>query len=124
VRHPAFVQNDKGGFDIAVNPSLITDGCCLGTFVDHLTKSSIAGDGKTILPYAFGKRARDMKRIKRQYSPPFGLNPKSLLIITRICHWENAMRISMQQNVYVDRQNCSCSLCRLSAKYSPLQCLT
>lgn len=93
MRQPQMVKPQKCVFDIGVDPGFLPAFGAFRTQADHARKVAVASHNKTVLPYGFGERFRDVKAIERQDRTMLWLNPERFLILTRIRHGENAVGI-------------------------------
>jgi hypothetical protein len=102
---PQPVQVQKGGFDFAVDPCLAPAIDAFGAQADDPGKIAVDADDETVLPDRLRQRFGNMELIERQNRPLLRLDPEGLLVFPRVGHGKDAVGISVQEQVDVDRHD-------------------
>ena len=97
MRMAARVQGTNRIFDLAIDPCRRAIRGRFGAKFNNPLKRLIKAGHKPPGFERFGKRARKMKAIKRQYAALLGFNPINLRRLAIIRHGKNALRIGAQQ---------------------------
>lgn len=89
-------------FDFGIYPGFLAILCLGRANINHISEGGVGGDPKTVGPYGFAERARQLEIVERNDRPRFGFDPESIRIITCVRHREYARCISFQQQVEIN----------------------